>query len=521
MILNSIQSINRHLYISIALVFLILILIFSNPYFVTCDGAAHLYNANLFSKLLSNNDFLSGIYSLNPIIPPNYLTTLLYLILDIIFIPSISEKLIITSIFFITLFSIWGIIKSTKGNNRLAIILVPILLFNYLLAIGMNNFMLGVSLMFLSIYLYLSYNFRYNIYRIIIFSFIIFLLFLSHGLVFLITLAILTFLEFTNQFNLIKKNDAFKLANLKNYLILFIVFMPSLILFMFYTKSQNYINQNTFLDFETIISYIIDFRVLLAYVPIERICSKLIFIPFFTIFIIHTYLWILKVKSISIIDKLDQGRWLLLTVILILSMFILPDETNGGGYVTLRLQLIAMFFIIIWLSYSKADTNFFVICLVIIYIPFLISLYSKIVVQKDLNNKIGFFLEAEKIIPPNSVIYTIRHSDNWLDGHFSNYLGINKAQVILDNYEVGTGYFPVVRKNDQNRCVILPFEYKSLLENSNFGICNGSDGIKIDYVLEYGHLPFNQDQKTLIDSVKQNGELIFGRDAFNIYKLNY
>jgi len=76
-------------------------------------------------------------------------------------------------------------------------------------------------------------------------------------------------------------------------------------------------------------------------------------------------------------------------------------------------------------------------------------------------------------------------SDNWLEPHFSNYLGVDKPLIILENYEASVGWFPV-KWNTQK----LP-----RIKLGTFDTINGiqwmsntqSNQIKqIDYVFLYG-----------------------------------
>ena len=51
--------------------------------------------------------------------------------------------------------------------------------------------------------------------------------------------------------------------------------------------------------------------------------------------------------------------------------------------------------------------------------------------------------EMSEHIPANSIVLTLDFTDNWLLSHYSNYLGIDKPMVLMENYEAATGYFPV------------------------------------------------------------------------------
>jgi hypothetical protein len=53
------------------------------------------------------------------------------------------------------------------------------------------------------------------------------------------------------------------------------------------------------------------------------------------------------------------------------------------------------------------------------------------------------YAEVAYHIESNSVVLPINYSGNWLMGHFSNYLGVDKPMIILENYECVAGYFPL------------------------------------------------------------------------------
>ena len=59
-------------------------------------------------------------------------------------------------------------------------------------------------------------------------------------------------------------------------------------------------------------------------------------------------------------------------------------------------------------------------------------------------NKISTnIIDASYEIEPYSTVLPINDSDNWICGHISNYLGINKPMIILENYEVSLNHFPL------------------------------------------------------------------------------
>jgi hypothetical protein len=72
---------------------------------------------------------------------------------------------------------------------------------------------------------------------------------------------------------------------------------------------------------------------------------------------------------------------------------------------------------------------------------FLLTKHS--VTIRNLNKHAILIHETANYIDNNKVILPINLSDNWLEVHFSNYLGVDKPLIILENYEAQVGWFPV------------------------------------------------------------------------------
>ena len=87
----------------------------------------------------------------------------------------------------------------------------------------------------------------------------------------------------------------------------------------------------------------------------------------------------------------------------------------------------------------------------------------------------------------NSVVLPVNMSDNWLELHFSNYLGVDKPLVILENYEASVGWFPV--KWDTERLPRLQAAGTDQIQGLSW-LSNLSAGQtrQIDYIFVYGNI---------------------------------
>ncbi|MBK8954158.1 MAG: hypothetical protein IPM34_01190 [Saprospiraceae bacterium] len=135
--------------------------------------------------------------------------------------------------------------------------------------------------------------------------------------------------------------------------------------------------------------------------------------------------------------------WIILAFIILILYFILPDNAQNAGYFSMRLGLAFFLFLIIALStqvYEKWLVWFSVFVISSCHF-IMINYYTRVI--RDLNEVALSCEETAKHVDPNSLVLPLNYSDNWLVGHFSNYLGIDKPVVLLENYELGVTYFPL------------------------------------------------------------------------------
>jgi hypothetical protein len=138
--------------------------------------------------------------------------------------------------------------------------------------------------------------------------------------------------------------------------------------------------------------------------------------------------------------------WLLITGIMLLLLFIMPDENGMASIISMRFGLLFFLFLIIWISSMKQIKWFVLVCSALLlivhfkrvhYLDSIIEIHNKIAINCN---------KAERFIKPNSVIAPVNLTNNWFVAHFPNYLGIDKPMVILENYEAAMNYFPLLWK---------------------------------------------------------------------------
>ena len=140
---------------------------------------------------------------------------------------------------------------------------------------------------------------------------------------------------------------------------------------------------------------------------------------------------------------LFENEWLLCAIICLILLFILPDGNSTFGFISPRFILFFFLFLIIWLSTKKFPVWLSIpIFIIISYVSIaLLKLYFISTMQANITIK--EINAASNNIKPNSVVLPINYSNNMLFSHVSNYLGIDKPMVVLENYEAYLYYFPL------------------------------------------------------------------------------
>ena len=139
-----------------------------------------------------------------------------------------------------------------------------------------------------------------------------------------------------------------------------------------------------------------------------------------------------------------HDRWLLISFIILILYFILPDNYHGyWSFISSRLLLFFFLILIVWIASREMipEIKLPVLITILVLNSFLLSIYIR---SGKENNRAALEVEkASMLIPPYSTVLPVNQSDKWIYGHLSNYLGIDKPMIILENYEAELNYFPV------------------------------------------------------------------------------
>lgn len=446
-IFNRLSKYEKFLFLAVCIANLFPIV--SHRFFPTLDGPAHLYNANLINHMLLHSD-LDSFFQFNSEIVPN-LTGHVFLCFFKTFLPAfLAEKLLLITYFFGLAYSFRRLVKSINPEYLGLSYLVFPISYNFLFSLGFYNFSLGLIglLLILSFWIRNQQALAGSWKKIFQLSILFILTYFSHILMFSVAgLACACFL-FMNFLNELLKKRTFRevfIREFKKGLALFVSSLIPLVLMFFYFSNRPDTGMKIYLPSEELTKWLNYFNPIICYHEgIESaLTRKLIYI---------LYALIIVGISLRIIDHFSGEKkgffrlndtWLLLTGIMLLLLYKLPDDNGSASIISMRFGLLFFLFLLIWISSMKQAKWFMFICFTLLLaIHFKrIRYYDSIIDQY--NTTAINCAKASNYVKPGSVVATLNFT-YWSQAHFSNYLGIDKSLVILDNYEATMNYFPLL-----------------------------------------------------------------------------
>lgn len=423
-------------------------------FFPTLDGAAHLYNSRLINALIfDSSEMVQNYFSFNPELVPNWTGHFILSIFNFLFPAFIAEKILLL-FYLIGLPLIYrSLIKVIQPQNLFLSYFIFPFSYSFVFYLGFYNFSIGLFFLFLSLKYVLNNNHsELELKNVLILLVLTGLTFFSHVFIFGILLMVMLLLFLLSFFNKIKSSVSSMEVVLHIFLkragLLLLAVLPSLILFALYFLRRPPLEGAVFLSKLELLGWITNIRPIIALdFSKEQIYSIALYYTLLTLLIISLYRlfnYIFNTNNKPKNFDLMPMIWGCSSIIILFLYFVLPDSNVSAGYVSVRLGLMFFLFIVLWLS----SLNFpqwlksTVILVVIVCDLGFVVYYTH--VSRDLNKIAMECYRASEKIESNSIVLPVNYTDNWLLSHFSNYLGVDKPMVILENYESGTGYFPLI-----------------------------------------------------------------------------
>ena len=411
--------------------------LFVGKYFPTMDGPAHLYNANLIWELISsNNEILTGFYILNPELVPNWLGHFILLIGNRFLPPFLAEKLILGIYLFSFPYLFRKLVLQTQPSNILMSYLGLLFVYSQMFLLGFYNFSLGILLMLLTLYFWTKLQaILFTKKGYFIFSGLFLLLYFSHLFVFGLTLAFIGIKIVSRAIAHKKKTILFREA----LLLLSFSIIPLVLALRYFSVTPS-LTDPTYLPKGELLTALIEMKSLIGFDhSFESTVLTITFAIFFLLFIASL---ILSLKSKSF-QKDHFIVWVSFSLLILFMYFLFPNTGGSAGMISVRLNYLFFLFAFLAIASFPFPIKLAVLpIMTIIGCSFLLTTtYVRVIY--DLNKAATEYEKAAYFIPENSTILPLNFSYHWLMPHFSNYLGVNKSQIIFDNYEASVNYFPV------------------------------------------------------------------------------
>lgn len=465
-----------------------IILLCFTKYYPSMDGPAHLYNANILLHLLKGNNTLSEFYSINGLFIPNWTSHLILLFFHS-FLPSwIAEKILLIIYVSGMALSFRYLIKALKPDNEYLSIFIFPFIYSFLFHLGFYNFCLSFMLFFLTLGYWLhNYN-SSNFYRHIILFLLITFTYFSNVLIF--GLLGLTIGLYILYFSFTKYMEDKNIVNTlqfccKELLLLFIVSLPALILLiLFYVKVKFFPSDEAY-SVKELIKWINDARPFIVY---DYNGEEIITEQFFHILLLLLTLSFVVKTNNKTYHKPDNADIIAIPLLLSTLLFFFIPNGSSAGMMSDRYCLIIYILGLIWIiarSVKLKFNNILILALLILHLGLLFKHLNGTIKKLDTNavtiNKVN------ELILENSIVLPVNLSDNWLEPHFSNYLGVDKPMIILENYEASIGWFPIKWNSDKLPNVVLN-DKNSITGIQWMNNINSTVKKPINYILLYGNL---------------------------------
>lgn len=473
--------------------FLILHLLpfFSVDILLTLDGPSHLYNAKLFNEILSGNNTISELYQINSELVPNYTGHLILSFLIWVTTPILALK-IIHILYVVGLAFAFRklVLELSPKNGNMSVLIFP-LIYSAPFISGFYNFSLALILLLFTLFFWMKNNNKHSILFYVKLSVLFLLTYLSHSFTFGILCLSIAIIIIVKRGLYNYKNwlvDGLKVVSAAIIpLVLGIVFVLS--------RESNY----SYLSNEDLWNKIYNYEFIYAFHNDSS-------------FWVLTYIFFSLFGSVIFKEKRHLA-FIYITFVLLVMYFFMPDGVGYASVFSVRTLMLCFLFFTIWLSLQNRNKIFQYIVITLLFFYQNNRIIELMDWSVDKNNKSKEMLAVSELISENSIILPIRTIDVWQYFHISNFLGVKKPQIILENYEAAHDYFPIKWKSNLEEAV-------KVQSNSLFGTTINGKEYKVEYLVVIGTGKTDNDKELQqIEFAKNNYPKVYQSYFVTLYKI--
>ena len=274
----------------------------------------------------------------------------------------------------------------------------------------------------------------------------------------------------------------------KRILLLLIVSLPSLLFLGIFLSNVLFFPSDQSLSNRELIKWINDARsfIIFDYVKEETFTTQLFHI-LLVLFILSIIPWKSNNNETYSL-KIHKADILIIPIIVsVVLLFITPNGSNAG-MMSDRYCLMIFMFGLVWVS-ARTKVGMISTALVLFAIVLHFGLQYRHIKDTliNLDTDAKTIYSASAYINENSIVLPINLTEHWIEPHFSNYLGVDKPLIILENYEASVGWFPV-KWNGEKLPKILLGDKNSVNGITWISNLESESERQVNYILLYGKM---------------------------------
>jgi len=514
----------REKYLFLLITLLNLAPLFAGKFFPTMDGVTHLYNSNLIIELLRDNDQIGQFFAFNAIPVPNWTGHIILSILNSILPAFIAEKGLLILYLLGLPYAFRELIKAVnKDNIYMGYCIFPFT-YSFLFLLGFYNFSIALSILLFAISFWIKHeNFPITTKSALFFCGLLALTFFSHILVFALLVALLglkvVFYLINEKLLSIQTSPTITQSSWVKMSMLLITCSLGLLLYLYFFYPWENDGTYSFVERSELLTWLLNLRPIIVYDALnEQAYTRKIFYILAGLGALAAYSRIRAFKNNSLLESADF--WLASVVFILALYLIAPDSVESAGFISVRLALVFFLTLIVWYSTQKIPKWIGLPAVgVILLLSFSLNRYYTEVIA-SLDQIALSCIDVSNHIEPNSVVLPIDYSDNWLTPHFSNYLGVEKPLIILENYECGHGSFPLIWNDEDVPNMLLGNIDSTQLVYQMWTRYNDNPSVAPDYVfvLHNSDTLSTTFSQTVKDEILKEYSLSYSNEHCKLYR---
>lgn len=489
-------------------------------FFPSMDGPAHLYNANILRHLWAGqSEVLHQWYTVNPAPVPNWTSHVLLAAFGAFLPAYLAEKaLLLLYVVGLPLAFRAFVNRISPVHSPMVYLIFPFV-YNYLFCLGFYNLSLSIVLLFAGLAISIKQMEAPSTSGWMIQMFLFLLTYFTHPFNF--TLLALgayaiwaTHFLFLLTFPPASYWHRFRLSRPHLLRLGLASCIPMVLLFHFYA-TQHFPNSGERLSMGELMRFLKDVRPLISYhYENELRLTEQLYHLYIALLAIVFYERINEVSG-QCYNRLEKWKrlfrpsdlWLGMALFILALLFAVPNGASAG-MMSDRFALFFFLFLVVWLAVQPFPRWLWRAATALVLILNFGLVYRYLTVSKNLNRLVAQCVAASRQIDAGSTVLPLNYSENWLAPHFSNYLGIEKPMLILENYEADMGWFPLLWRGVRPSPVLGMDTLRSCLPFQDDAL---DTTVPIDYVFVLGKMTEADSCQVLLQrAIDRDYERVYG-----------